>query len=746
LATLAESLVSSAARKLPIRKRPDLSARLHRYQGRAYWVVKEPVGLNYFRFQEEEFAILNMLDGHSSLDDIKEQFEKEFPPQKITVEELQQFIGMLHRSGLVITGAPGQGVQLKKRRDERKRKEMLGKFANVLAIRFKGVDPERLLTWMDPKFRFVFTKWGVAAWFITCISALLLVAAQFDIFQSKLPSFHQFFGPQNWFWIGLTLMLTKICHEFGHGLSCKHFGGECHELGVMILVLTPCLYCNVSDSWMLPSKWRRAMIGAAGMYVELFIASICTFIWWNTSPGLLNNLALSTMFVCSVSTVVFNANPLLRYDGYYILADLVEIPNLRQKSTKILNTWLGKICLGLEEPEDPFLPKRNKIFFILYTLAAVCYRWFVLFSILYFLYQIFKPYNLEIVGFAIGMMSLVGLVGVPAWKVGKFFYIPGRIDRVKKPRMYATLGVLAVVVALLVFLPLPHRILGTVDVRPYEGRPVVVEHGGELLKIYKKPGEEVKAGEVIVELRNKDLEVQLAQAEYERDLAAAQLEDLHFRSGDDPIAESDIPRARVRYEDALKVVAERTQELEDLKLRAPRDGIVLPPPSQNGQPRVEGGLATMTGTIFDKHNTNAMIPAKYQVCQVGDKQRWEAVIYIDQTDFDFVAPDQYAKIRLEQFPLMDIETEIRQVDDDPLKEVPKRLSSKAGGAIATETNELGREKPQSTTYQAVSQELTADFAPHLRVGLKGEAKISVASMTVAERFSWFLRQTFNFRL
>ena len=118
MATLAESLVSSSSRKLPIRKRPDLRARQHRYQGRLYWVVKDPVGLQYFRFEEEEFAILQMLDGQSSLDEIAERFEREFPPQTIRTEELQQFIGMLHRSGLVITDAAGQGQQLVKRRDE----------------------------------------------------------------------------------------------------------------------------------------------------------------------------------------------------------------------------------------------------------------------------------------------------------------------------------------------------------------------------------------------------------------------------------------------------------------------------------------------------------------------------------------------------------------------------------------------------------------------------------------------------
>ena len=126
-------------------------------------------------------------------------------------------------------------------------------------------------------------------------------------------------------------------HEFGHGLSCKHFGGECHEIGVMLLVFTPCLYCNVSDSWMLPNKWHRAAIGAAGMYVELVLASIATFVWWFSQPGPFNYICLSVMFICSVSTVMFNANPLLRYDGYYILSDFLEIPNLRQKASTILN-------------------------------------------------------------------------------------------------------------------------------------------------------------------------------------------------------------------------------------------------------------------------------------------------------------------------------------------------------------------------------------------------------------------------
>ncbi|MGH7192544.1 MAG: hemolysin D, partial [Candidatus Saccharimonadales bacterium] len=381
---------------------------------------------------------------------------------------------MLHRSGLIVANVPGQGHQLLLRRNERWRKEWIGRLSNVLSVRFKGIDPDRLLNWLYPKMKWIYSRLAVVLCCLLGLSALSLVLVQFDVFQSKLPSFHQFFNLKNAVLLSIALGVTKVIHEFGHGLTCKHFGGECHEMGVMLLVLTPCLYCNVSDSWMLPNKWHRAAIGAAGMYIEMIIASVCTFIWWFSEPGLLNHLCLSTMFVCSVSTLMFNSNPLLRYDGYYILSDLIEIPNLRQKATDILNRKLGEWCLGLEPQEDPFLPERNQIFFALYSVAAAIYRWVVVFSILWFLYEVWRPYRLEIIGQIIGVAALYGLLVQPFWKLGKFFYVPGRIEKVKKPRMYATLAVIAFVLLAVFFVPLPHRVYCPFEVQPRDAQKIFV--------------------------------------------------------------------------------------------------------------------------------------------------------------------------------------------------------------------------------------------------------------------------------
>ena len=493
--SLADSLVSSSARRLGVRARPDLSIKRHRYHGRSYWVVKEPVSLSYFRFQEEEFAILQMLDGHTSLDEIKDRFEAEFPPQKITVEELQQFIVTLHRRGLVIADTPGQGSQLKKRRDERWWQEFWGKLSNVLSVRFRGIDPDRLLTWLHQYVKFMFGKPAVFACCFMAMSALTLVLVNLDEFQAKLPGFHDFFNLHNAMWIGVTLAVTKVIHEFGHGLTCKHFGGECHEMGVMLLVMTPCLYCNVSDSWMLPSKWQRAMIGAAGMYVEVIIASICTFLWWYSKPGLLNQLCLSTMFVCSVSTIVFNGNPLLRYDGYYILSDLLEIPNLRQKASEILNRKLGEWCLGLESPENPFLPDHHQTLFAIYSLAAVTYSWVVVLSILWFLQRMLEPYHLKSIGRVIAAAAMYGLFVQPLWKLFKFFRVPGRTDQVKKVRLFATIGVVGAIVAALFMLPLPHREYCMLQIQPHEAVSVRVIVPGRIEEILVEPGQHVEAGQ-----------------------------------------------------------------------------------------------------------------------------------------------------------------------------------------------------------------------------------------------------------
>ncbi len=295
----------------------------------------------------------------------------------------------------------------------------------------------------------------------------------------------------------------------------------------MFLVLTPCLYCNVSDSWMLPNRWHRAAIGAAGMYVELVLASIACFIWWFSVPGTLNYICLNVMFVSSVSTVMFNANPLLRYDGYYILSDVLEIPNLRQKASTILNRKLGKWCLGLEEPEDPFLPQRRQWLFATYTVASAIYRWVVTFSILYFLNRVFEPYGLKVLGQAIAMGALYGLLIQPLWNVYKFFKVPGRLGKVKSLRVYGTLVVIFGAIAAVGFIPLPSHVYCSLEVQARNAASVYVSVDGILEKVLVRPGDRVTEGQLLAQLKNIDVDIKIEELKGQRDVYQAQLTGLN---------------------------------------------------------------------------------------------------------------------------------------------------------------------------------------------------------------------------
>jgi len=756
VATLTDSLVSSSARRLPIRKRPDLSARKQQYLGRSYWVVKEPVGLNYFRFQEEEFAILNMLDGDVSLDEIKERFEAEFPPQKITLEELQQFLGMLHRSGLVIAGAGGQGYQLLKRGRERRRKELLAAFTNVLCIRFKGFDPERILNALYPWTGWLFSRAMTVLGLAFALSALVLVLVEFDQFYSKLPGFYQFFSPSNALWLMVVLAVTKIFHEFGHGLTCKRFGGECHEIGVMILVLTPCLYCNVSDSWMLPSKWKRAAIGAAGMYIEVVLAAVATYVWWfSDQESTLAMICLNVMFISSVSTILFNGNPLLRYDGYYILADLMEIPNMRQKATTILSRKMAHWLLGIEPPEDPFLPERNQLLFALYSVAAAFYRWFILAAILWFLYQVFKPYKLQVLGQMLVLVSLYGLVAMPLYKVYKFFHVPGRVDKVKKPRMYTTVGVLAALVLGIVFVPLPYAVMCPLEIRPDGAEAIYVDvtEGGLIELVRVEPGQEVKAGTELAKLSNADVDLEIARLEGRAAQYEKELKGLHRQRHHDPQAYDEIPKIEEALVTVREQLAQREEDRARLRLVAPIDGTVLPPPEIPKREDRDEYLPAWSGTPLDPENRGAYLEQGTLFCRIGDPKRMKAVLLVEQSEVPFVrsklANEKRAEveIKLATLPHDVLVSHIPHdgLSDNPLQSAPKSVAAKYGGDLPTVSDpETGQEVPQTTVYEADAPLENPNGL--LRTGMRGRGKIHTEWLSLGYRLWRFVSHTFNFKL
>jgi putative peptide zinc metalloprotease protein len=572
-------------KQVKVRLRSDLEIEPQRYEGRIYFVVKDPVSLRYYRLKEHERFLLRYMDGRQTLDDAQKAYELEYRPDRLKLEDLEAFAQQLITAGLAQNESPRAGKLLYERRGKRRRSEILQAVTNILYIKIPVFDPDRLLVKMLRPLGWIFSLWFFALSVAVMAGAALLVATHFETFRSKLPNYHEFFSFRTVVYLWAALGVVKVIHEFGHGLSCKKFGGEVHEMGALFLCLSPALYCNVSDAWTLPNKWHRIIISAAGIYVELIIAAIATFVWWNTpTHPFVNNLSLSLMIVCSVSTVVFNANPLMRYDGYYVLADWLEIPNLRERSNRFLTNTFLEHCLGVEVLPEPYMALGRKVLFVSYAILSYVYRWVVTFSILYFLSGFLKPYKLEVVSRMLTAAAAASMVGWPLYRLGKNIHRRGRLPDMKRWRVAMTAGVAAALVAFVCLVPVPVsrvRGVGLVQPKPEATAKVFVRHPGILERLRVREGQEVQKGDVLAEFSNLDLRRDLDAAQADADAAQGQIEALgrQRREATDQADKAKITQEaeKVRSDKAkalAKVDSLKRVQREELVLRAPETGVV----------------------------------------------------------------------------------------------------------------------------------------------------------------------------
>jgi putative peptide zinc metalloprotease protein len=727
--TLAPALPSGqAAEHLKVKLRPDLVVQPQFYEGMTHYVIKDPIALKYFRFKAEEYFLLQQLDGRRTLQEVKRAFERKYRPQTITIEDLMRFAAQLHEAGIAQVDTPEQARVLIARRRKNFWKRVWQFFANILYIKIPLLDPEKLLDGMYPYFRWIFTPYFIAASVGMMLAALTLVISQWATFHSKLPEFQSFFTWRTIIYFWCSLAVIKVIHEFGHGLTAKHFGGEVHEMGALFLVLTPALYCDVTDSWLLPSKWKRIWISAAGIYVECFLASLATFVWWNTEQGLLNSLMLATMFICSVNTVLFNANPLLRYDGYYVMADWLEIPNLRTKSTQFFAYLFQEKVLGLEVPVQSYMPRSRRSLFVTYAVASYLYRWFVTFSILFFLAQVLKPYGLQSISYLLALGSLIPLLVVPCYQICKFMYQPGRMRKVKKARAAGFFAVATAIVAGILLIPTPLRVKGTLVLTAAKPELVYAEVPGRLVALEVRDNQWVQRGTILAKLSNPEKLRERAAMQEQVDVnnvkadAYGALPSLVGRGLSEQYREN-----AIGLEPAVNKI---NDQIGKLNLVAPRDGVAI------GVPHAE--------------TTGQWLKSDKPFCEIGDPRRLEAHLILDQTDIDLVRYDRDGRLPTAWVKVYgDSErtrkSRVAEVAKRNRDEIPPELSNLAGGEIATKPDEkTGQAKPLSAVYEVIIPVDNADGS--LQPGLRGFAKIDGGTYTVGWWLWRLITKTFHFTL
>ncbi len=729
---------SATGRPLNLRMRRDLEFRAQRFGEQRYWAVKDPAALKYFHLGDEEYALLQMLDGRTSLDELRRRCDQAFAPRRLTVEQIQGFLATLHRFGLVQSDTAGQGQQLLERRDERRRRQRFETLLSVLAIRFPGFSPRALLDALHPLGRWLFSPLAVAMFGMLALAAAALVLVEFRTVEARLPQLEAIVGAANLPWLFLTLAVVKILHELGHALACRRFGGECHEMGVMLLVFTPTLYCNVSDSWMLPNKWQRIAISAAGMYVELILASICTFLWWFSQPGLFHSLCLNTVLICSLGTVLLNGNPLLRYDGYFILADLIEVPNLKAQSSAALRRMLARYCLGLELPSQRLTPSGRQGWLVLYAIASGLYRVVVVVLVLWMLDRILRPLHLEVLVVLVGGVAVGGLLWPASSGTLRWARDPSRRRRVAPARLALVVLMGFSALAAMAWVPLPMHVTAPVVLEYRDARRVYVTVPGEIVSS-AKIGQRVQAGDVLAQLKNARVQMEVARLASDRDRQKLLVANLEARQLQGGTTGAELPAAKATLGDLERRLEQVERDATRLTLRAPIAGTVLPPPNVPREPAETRELPTWSGTPLDERNLGTTLETGTLACLVGDPNRFEAILHVDEDDVELVQEGQRVQVRLDHLPGETIAGTVTEIAKLDLEVMPRELA--AAGDLPSESDKRGLARPLDTWYQARVQ---FDSDPPRLVGrMHGRARVEVAPRTLGNRLLRYLKQTFS---
>jgi putative peptide zinc metalloprotease protein len=702
-------------KQVRIRIRPDLDIAPQKYEGRTYYVVKDPVSLRYYRFEEQEHFIIQNMNGTTTLDETQKEFEKRFRPKRLTLEDLEHFAQQLLTAGLAHNESPKAGTQLFERRKKRRRSEWAQTLTNILYIKIPVYDPDKLLNRMLPWLRWIFTTWFFALSIATMLAAILLVATHFEAFWEKLPESRTFFQFKTVAFLWVALGAVKIIHEFGHGLSCKAFGGEVHEMGLLFLCLSPCLYCNVSDAWTLPNKWKRIIISFAGIYVELIIAALATFVWWNSKSGeFWNELSLSLMVVCSVSTVLFNANPLMRFDGYYVMADWLEIPNLRDRSNRFLKQLVQEHCLGVEVQPEPYMTLSRRTLFVIYAITSFIYRWVITFSILIFLDKFLQPYRLGVVSRLLAIAAAGSMIGWPLYRMGKAIHKRGRLPDMKSNRVTASVAVVGLVVLAFFVIPLPvARVRQTALVQvPADycdtvRLPSISVPGIILQKLYVRDGQTVEKGDVLAEFGSLEVDSQLDEAISQVEIHRSQIQALtrQLEQTTDSQERSKIEVSRTTAQGELDgyqaQVDQWRRQKASMVLRAPRTGVVM------SSPKIDE-----VGKRWEKEEGTPF-------CNIGDPNHLQALMAIPTKDYRLLKDDWEVDknlsvdIRVQGRADLTWKGKVTLVEESEAKEVPPQLTTKFGGPIAAKPQMAPNTyAPQSQVYKVYVDFIEPDAYIH----------------------------------
>ena len=512
------------------------------------------------RLNPDAWKIIGLLDGKRTLEEIWSSACMTQGDHTPTQDEVLQLLTQLHQANVLLTGHPPDLDEMDVRRRKMAWMKIKQYLVNPLSIKIPFVDPDRFLRFVVRCLPSGILPFFLVAWLVFVGFGVATAVVHWSELSDDITA--RVFTPENMLLMALAFPLLKAIHELGHGIAIKLLGGSCHEMGLMFLVLVPVPYVDVSQATAFPSKFHRMLVGLAGMMIELVAATMALLLWIQASPGVGKAFLHQVAILAGFTTVVFNANPLLRFDGYYVLADWLEIPNLGQKSNQYVGRLINRYMFGVKDhlPLMTFAP-RERPWLLSYALGSVCYRMIVAVAIVLFVGQQFF-----FVGVLLAIWSAWGTLVAPIAKHLRYLADSRVLDGNRFRAISVSTAVCSAILASILYIPVGAWTNAEGVVWMPDSSRVRAAHGCFATELLVKPGEIVREGQALMHCAEAELASQVAQARERYSELTARL--AHAQATDR--VQTQLVHAEVVL--AQKRLADVQMRHSELTIRSPRDG------------------------------------------------------------------------------------------------------------------------------------------------------------------------------
>jgi putative peptide zinc metalloprotease protein len=702
------------------------------YPDQSRWTACDPLTTSFYSFSELERSAAQLMTGRSSPQDILGQLCAAYPTAGLDPAWLGGLLKRMQQHHLLVPSTRSDAARIAKLRSQSRRTGWRQQWFSPLAIRVPLFNPTGLLNFLRPVATLLFHPLTVGVWLIAGVCLGLLVLR--ELLQGNATQTFDLTTLRGDRWLLLfgCYLMAKSLHELGHGLACVRYRAQCHEMGLMLLCLAPCLYCDTTDAWKLSSKWQRAAIAAAGMYVEWILATLAAAVWLWTQAGTLHYVAAGMMLVCSIGTLLINSNPLLKYDGYYILSDLWGVPNLTDQGREALRAVGHYLLAGRPLAQSHF--DASPLWLAMFALVSGLYRIFILGAILWILWTALVPMGLGLVAVLLTAMLVMGVVLGQLRGLQLFVRQLLATGGLHITRWIVFLSLLLLIGVAILEYPLPRviRARGVSDFADKE--PLFASQTAELSMAAPR-GRRLSLGTRLLKFQSPNSQLEWLELRGQVAVLEEELKQLNLRSALDPSTAYAIPAKTEELKELRSRERVLAREIEALEHVASEPGYLIAGPHHVPPP--------LTAPHDDRFSRHPLDPNSLgATCERSTLVGW--FTKKEQPTLSVIVPEQDVKrLKLGMRAAIQWDSNLNSIGDglitrispDPIRETPVELIGDA--TLLSTRNAQGVFLPEKPHYEVTLD--VSHSATQLR-GAPATVQFEVAPQTIWQRVVDLVRQ------